>query len=81
LDDEGKAIVKKLREWAGELLAKLVGKKQKCECDHSRFCVVEDADALASGQALIRRMKPRLLKQNQQALTQLWFSQKRRMQL
>ncbi|KAN0136894.1 hypothetical protein V8E53_005335, partial [Lactarius tabidus] len=38
LDDEGKAIVKKLREWAGELPAKLVGKKRKRECDRSRFC-------------------------------------------
>ena len=29
LDENGKAIVKRLREWAGDLV-KVVGKKQKC---------------------------------------------------
>ena len=44
LDDKGKAIVEKLREWAGELPVKLVGNKQKCKHNGSRFGV-EDADA------------------------------------
>ena len=30
LDDAGKAIVEKLREWAGDLPAKILGKKWKC---------------------------------------------------
>ena len=29
LDDHGKEIVKKLREWGGDLLAKIAGKKRK----------------------------------------------------
>ena len=44
LDDKGKAIVEKLREWAGELPVKLVGNKRKRKHNGSRFGV-EDADA------------------------------------
>ena len=34
LDEDGKAIVKKLREWAGDLM-KVAGSKRKC----MRFCM------------------------------------------
>ena len=30
LDDKGKAVVQKLMEWAGELPAKMAGRKRKC---------------------------------------------------
>jgi hypothetical protein len=74
LDDKGKAIVKKLKEWAGEL-PKITGKK-RMHMDDFRCPVAEETDIF--GQALRGRKKSRLL--NQLPLKQLLLSQKRRMQ-
>ena len=38
LDEDGKAIVKKLREWAGDLI-KVAGNKRK----HTKFCMLWEA--------------------------------------